>query len=124
MPSLTSTSLWQMPHASTFTRTCPLPGSGISRSTNSQSPPGLLICANFILLMMVGGGILEGGRRIDLGGGSWGGRRNALASVLARQQIHQLADHDVEDRCEHEAEEGDTKHAVEHCRSECAPHLR
>src|SRR6266403_1342765 len=37
-----------MPHASTFTRTCPAPGSGISRSINSQSPPGLLICAAFI----------------------------------------------------------------------------
>src|SRR6266487_4239801 len=34
-PSLTNTSLWQIPHASTFTRTCPAPGSGISRSTNS-----------------------------------------------------------------------------------------
>src|SRR3989442_9223003 len=44
-PSLTNTSLWHMPHASTFTRTCPARGSGITRSTNSQSPPGLLICA-------------------------------------------------------------------------------
>src|SRR6266480_6823037 len=51
-PSLTSTSLWQMPHASTFTRTCPAPGSEISRSTNSQSPPGLLICAAFILIFI------------------------------------------------------------------------
>src|SRR5213592_1036014 len=47
-PSFTKTSLWQMPHASTFTRTCPAPGSGISRSTNSHSPPALLICAAFI----------------------------------------------------------------------------
>src|SRR5438552_17076985 len=45
-------SLWQMPHASTFTRTCPAPGSGISRSTNSQSPPGLLICAAFIFIVI------------------------------------------------------------------------
>src|SRR5207237_9046200 len=41
-----------MPHASTFTRTCPAPGSEISRSTNSQSPPGLLICAAFIFLFI------------------------------------------------------------------------
>src|SRR5438067_1012965 len=34
-----------MPHASTFTRTCSGPGSGTSRSTNSQFPPGLWICA-------------------------------------------------------------------------------
>src|SRR5213596_3372511 len=41
-----------MPHASTFTRTCPAPGSEISRSTNSQSPPGLLICAAFIFVFI------------------------------------------------------------------------
>src|SRR5438034_3550347 len=51
-PSLTNRSLWQMPHASTFTRTCPLPGSGMSRSTNSQSPPGLLMCAAFIFVFI------------------------------------------------------------------------
>src|SRR5439155_23651767 len=51
-PSLTTKSLWQMPHASTFTRTCPAPGSGMSRSTNSQSPPGLLICAAFIFVFI------------------------------------------------------------------------
>src|SRR5436189_6032710 len=51
MPSLTSMSLWQMPHASTRTRTCRGPGSGMSRSTNSQSPPGLLICAAFIFML-------------------------------------------------------------------------
>src|SRR6476620_5279834 len=39
-----------MPHASTFTRTCPAPGSGMSRSTNSQSPPALLTCAAFIFI--------------------------------------------------------------------------
>src|SRR5439155_10071244 len=42
--------LWQMPHASTLMRTCHMPGSGISRSTSSQSPPGLVICAAFIFL--------------------------------------------------------------------------
>src|SRR5439155_23930596 len=41
-----------MPHASTFTRTCPAPGSGMSRSTNSKSPPGLLICAAFIFVLI------------------------------------------------------------------------
>src|SRR4029077_4767150 len=41
-----------MPHASTFTRTCPLAGLGISRSTNSQSPPGFPTCAAFILLFI------------------------------------------------------------------------
>src|SRR6266480_1234252 len=51
-PSLTNESLWQIPHASTFTRTWPAPGSGISRSTNSKSPPGLLICAAFIFLLI------------------------------------------------------------------------
>src|SRR4030095_6894048 len=52
-PSLTSTSLWHMPHASTFTRTCPASGSGISRSTNSQSPLGLLTCAACILVLIM-----------------------------------------------------------------------
>src|SRR5256886_17593435 len=52
MPSLMSTSLWQMPHASTFTRTCPGPGCGMSRSTNSQFPPGLPICAAFIVFII------------------------------------------------------------------------
>src|SRR5205807_7143323 len=47
-----STSLWQMPHASTFTRTCPGPGCGMSRSTNSQFPPGLPICAAFIVFII------------------------------------------------------------------------
>src|SRR5712691_6696422 len=51
-PSLTNTSLWHMPHASTFTRTCPGPGSGIARSTTSQSPPGVLICAVCIVVVM------------------------------------------------------------------------
>src|SRR5918998_930668 len=41
-----------MPHASTFTRTCPVSGSGILHSTTSQSPPGLLICAVFIVIVM------------------------------------------------------------------------
>src|SRR5437016_14514694 len=41
-----------MPHASTFTRTCPGSGSGMSRSTNSKSPPGLLICAAFIFVLI------------------------------------------------------------------------
>src|SRR5215468_7629210 len=51
-PSLTNTSLWQMPHASTFTRTCPARGSGITRSTNSQSPRGFLICAACIVVVI------------------------------------------------------------------------
>ena len=38
------------PQASTFTRTFPGPGSGISRSTNSKSPPALLIWAAFIFV--------------------------------------------------------------------------
>src|SRR4029077_12542721 len=41
-----------MPHASTFTRTCPSAGLGISRSTNSQSPPGFPTRAAFILLFI------------------------------------------------------------------------
>src|SRR5215471_3760592 len=41
-----------MPHASTLMRTCAGPGSEISRSTSSQSPPGLPICAAFIFLFM------------------------------------------------------------------------
>src|SRR5437763_3711784 len=40
-----------MPHASTFTRTCPGPGCGMSRSTNSQFPPGLPICAAFMVFI-------------------------------------------------------------------------
>jgi len=51
-PSLTNTSLWQMPHASTFTRTCPARGSGITRSTNSHSPLGLLICAACMVVVI------------------------------------------------------------------------
>jgi len=47
------TSLWQIPHASTFTRTCAGPGSGTSRSTTSQSPAALLICAAFIFPIMM-----------------------------------------------------------------------
>ena len=39
-------------NASTFTRTCPAFGSGISRSSNSQSPPGLLIGAAFIFVVI------------------------------------------------------------------------
>src|SRR5207248_8115668 len=51
-PSLTITSLWQIPHASTFTSTCPRPGCGTSRSTISKSPPALLICAAFIFVVI------------------------------------------------------------------------
>src|SRR5215467_9834589 len=47
-PSLTSTSLWQIPQAFTLMRTCPASGSGIPRSTISNFPPGLEICAAFI----------------------------------------------------------------------------
>src|ERR1700752_3774318 len=52
MPSLTRESLWQMPQASTFTRTWLGPGSGMLRSTSSQSPPALLICAAFIFVLI------------------------------------------------------------------------
>src|SRR4029450_4184812 len=41
--------LWQIPQTSTFTRTCPGPGSGISPSTNSKSPPALPTWAAFII---------------------------------------------------------------------------
>src|SRR5215467_10955555 len=51
-PSLTNTSLWQMPHASTFTRTCPARGSGITRSTTSHSLRGLLICVACICVVI------------------------------------------------------------------------
>src|ERR1700690_1288603 len=47
-PSLTSASLWQIPHASTLMRTCPRPGCGIGRSTISKLPPGLLTCTAFM----------------------------------------------------------------------------
>src|SRR5207302_8235685 len=47
-PSFVSTSLWQIPQASTLMRTCPTPGLGISRSTIWKSAPGLGICATFI----------------------------------------------------------------------------
>src|SRR3954466_5123739 len=53
MAFLTTISLWQTPHASTLMRTFPAPGSGISRSTNSQSPSALLICAACIFLFIV-----------------------------------------------------------------------
>src|SRR6266481_2041471 len=52
-PSLTMTSLWQTPHASTLMRTCPRPGSGIGRSTSSRAPPGLLTCTAFMSGMFV-----------------------------------------------------------------------
>src|SRR5258708_14209760 len=51
-PALTRESVWQIPHASTFRGTAPALGSGISRSINSQSPPGLLICAAFIFVLI------------------------------------------------------------------------
>src|SRR5579863_4447836 len=38
MPSLVITSLWQTPHAATFTRTLPGPGSGMGRSRISMGP--------------------------------------------------------------------------------------
>lgn len=44
-------SLWQTPHGSTFTRACLRPGSGTPRLANSHSPPGLLICADFIFMV-------------------------------------------------------------------------
>src|SRR6266567_5433168 len=48
-PSFVSTSLWQTPQACTLIRTCPAPGSGISRSTIWKSDPGLETCATFIV---------------------------------------------------------------------------
>src|ERR1700719_2036220 len=50
-PSLVNTSLWQTPHASTLMRTCPGPGDGISRSTNSKSPLALETCATLIFVI-------------------------------------------------------------------------
>src|ERR1700722_3238857 len=47
-PSFVRTSLWQTPQACTLMRTCPAPGFGISRSTISNSPPALEICAAFM----------------------------------------------------------------------------
>src|SRR5205814_1562726 len=38
-PLTTATSLWQMPQASTATRTSPNPGSGSSRSPTFNGPP-------------------------------------------------------------------------------------
>src|SRR4051794_34000188 len=49
VPSLTKESLWQMPQASTFTRTCPGPGSGTSRSTSSNGPFGSVTWTTRIL---------------------------------------------------------------------------
>src|SRR5215471_18446670 len=48
-PSFTNTSLWQTPQACTLISTSPAPGLGISRSTPSNSPPGLAICATLIV---------------------------------------------------------------------------
>src|SRR5262245_42134227 len=50
--SFTSTSLWHMPQASTCTRTCPVPGAGIGHSTNAHPPPGLLIGALCMVVVM------------------------------------------------------------------------
>src|SRR5258706_7815368 len=47
-PSLVTTSLWQTPQACTRILTCPVPGSGISRSTTSKSAPGLGTCTAII----------------------------------------------------------------------------
>jgi hypothetical protein len=43
-PSLVMASLWQTPQASILMRTCPVPGSGISRSTISRGRFGRLTC--------------------------------------------------------------------------------
>src|SRR5258708_29081343 len=50
-PSLTSTSLWQMPHASTLTSTFPAPGAGTGLSTSSKGPPGRDTCTARIVDM-------------------------------------------------------------------------
>src|SRR2546427_12693158 len=50
-PSLTSTSLWQTPHAVTLTRTVPGDGSGIGRSTISNSRFAADICATRIVFI-------------------------------------------------------------------------
>ena len=47
-PSLTKTSLWQIPQASPLIRSCPRPGAGIRRSTSSNCPPGLPTCTAFV----------------------------------------------------------------------------
>src|SRR4029077_17003859 len=47
-PSLTSSSLWQMPQASTLMRTWPRAGSGVGRSTTSKFPLGLLTWTAFM----------------------------------------------------------------------------
>src|SRR5579859_738361 len=44
-PNCVAASLWQTPHAFTLIRTSPAPGTGISRSTSSNSPPALPTCA-------------------------------------------------------------------------------
>src|SRR5438067_13565350 len=48
-PSFVNTSLWHTPQACTLIRTCPAPGSGVSRSTILKSAPGLGTCATFIV---------------------------------------------------------------------------
>src|SRR3954468_8168256 len=48
-PSLVNASLWHTPQACTLIRTCPAPGSGISRSRIWKSPPGLGTCATFMV---------------------------------------------------------------------------
>src|SRR5665647_3102992 len=40
-----------MPHACTFTRTCPAPGVGISLSTSSSGPPAFATCTARIFAM-------------------------------------------------------------------------
>src|SRR5438552_13539925 len=51
-PSLTSESLWQMPHACTLIRTDPGTGSGIGRSTISKGPFGRETCTTRIVAMV------------------------------------------------------------------------
>src|SRR5947208_13534403 len=50
-PSFTSASLWQTPHAVTLTRTVPGGGSGIGRSTISNSRFAAGICATRIVFI-------------------------------------------------------------------------
>src|ERR1700751_1069958 len=77
-PSLLKTSLWQTPQASTLMRTCPGPGRGISRSTNSKSPLALETCATLIFVICA--------FSCQLGSWPLDAEKNCLATICARPQ--------------------------------------
>jgi hypothetical protein len=52
MPSFAIESLWQTPHACTFTTTSPRPASGRSRSTSRKSLPAAAACIARILAIL------------------------------------------------------------------------